>query len=432
MLRFLISGLGILLFAISSNAQSVIFTDDSNMTLNLINQGDFFPIPIAGLNDPSLNLGISYDLKIDLSSNLVVQAGGSLSNSDVTSSILSTSLKTQTTYPVKTDSLKVVQGIDLDRDAKKIYFIDGNLDDPFLGRICRVDYDGSDLECLVEFEFKSPLSGGGCKLALDIKNQTVYFIRGGFEILKAVITTGEVESLIIPDDTFLADIVLDETNNRLVYLRGTPSTSYFLYQYDLSDPNAEESKIIDIEFQDAKSLFLDEERNQIVIAKQSWVGGAYVVSYGGINLGNLTFLDMFPTSDLVFFNPNGISSFDDLDWDGFTSEVDCNDDDPEINPAAIDIPNNGIDEDCDGMDFISSTSALEQDKITIYPSPVESHIFMDGIPDSASIELIDVEGKQYAKSLENTQIDVSSLMSGIYLLRISHSNKVIHKKFVKF
>lgn len=40
----------------------------------------------------------------------------------------------------------------------------------------------------------------------------------------------------------------------------------------------------------------------------------------------------------------------DADGDGFTKNVDCNDLDKNINPQACDIKNDGIDQDCDGMD----------------------------------------------------------------------------------
>ncbi len=60
-----------------------------------------------------------------------------------------------------------------------------------------------------------------------------------------------------------------------------------------------------------------------------------------------------------------LASLTDFDGDGFSAwlgDGDCAPDDDRIHPAALDIPENGIDENCDGEDAVHSDFALRQPK----------------------------------------------------------------------
>jgi len=102
--------------------------------------------------------------------------------------------------------------------------------------------------------------------------------------------------------------------------------------------------------------------------------------------------------------------FIDADGDGFASPqsggTDCNDHDPSVYPGASDVPNDGIDQDCDGFDFIDAdgdgfasprsggTDCSDHDP-SVYPGAFE--IPNDGIDQNCSGEdLVDSDRDGYA------------------------------------
>ena len=109
----------------------------------------------------------------------------------------------------------------------------------------------------------------------------------------------------------------------------------------------------------------------------------------------------------------------DNDGDGFLSNVDCDDENFEINPGAVEIPNNGIDENCDGLDIVSSIHTFTNSIIDIYPNPTINvvNIEVTGLL-NFQVTLNDLDGRQIRRVMNAESLEVDFLPSGIYILEI--------------
>ena len=82
----------------------------------------------------------------------------------------------------------------------------------------------------------------------------------------------------------------------------------------------------------------------------------------------------------------------DADGDGFNADIDCDDDDPAVNPAAIEVPYDGVDNDCDSSthdddldgDAYASDSDCDDDDPDVHPGADE---YCDGIDNDCDDEV---------------------------------------------
>ncbi len=116
-----------------------------------------------------------------------------------------------------------------------------------------------------------------------------------------------------------------------------------------------------------------------------------------------------------------------------TLDGDCDDNNALLNPNAIDVADNFVDEDCDGADLFLGAK--------IFPNPVNDELIVRiQYQGEVSAHLISMDGRLMLRDQiilfnDNTaRVDVSELHGGVYILRIldDNENEIYTEKVLKY
>jgi hypothetical protein len=101
------------------------------------------------------------------------------------------------------------------------------------------------------------------------------------------------------------------------------------------------------------------------------------------------------------------------------NSLDCDDTNSDINPDGIEIPNNDIDEDCDGMDLLVGVEDIDDIDIKVYPNPTSGLINIEGdLLAGWSYIIYNAQGRKLKNAVLTNRINIDEFENGLYWLEL--------------
>jgi hypothetical protein len=150
----------------------------------------------------------------------------------------------------------------------------------------------------------------------------------------------------------------------------------------------------------------------------------------------LNFVTYYVDADNDGFGTGSGQSLCQNPGNGFaTVNGDCNDSNAAVNPNATETLNNGIDENCDGVDGYLGIEVISDLIVSISPNPNQGTftIELSENLNNCEIELLDLNGKQINKyyfSGNKIQINETGIEKGVYMLQLSINGNTLTERII--
>jgi hypothetical protein len=150
----------------------------------------------------------------------------------------------------------------------------------------------------------------------------------------------------------------------------------------------------------------------------------------------LTFTDYYVDADNDTYGAGSSQPFCQNPGAGYSpNALDCDDNNPNINPGATDVLGNAIDENCDQVDGYAGLNIMESAEFTIQPNP-SNGIVQVTVPstfDKWELTCMDLNGKVLfiqSKDGQEATINLQSLQSGVYILVVKANGTELKKRII--